>query len=99
MVASGEGECGRGEEHYGCGECGAVEMLRCIDSSVKQCCQPSRPSDITEDGTGRRLAVIFEAGRGRMEGTAVDCKFPSPAVIGRYPLMICESSYIIDIQL
>ena len=48
---------------------------------------------------GRNGAVFFEAGRGRTEGTAVDGKFPSPAVIGRHPLMICESSYIIDIQL
>ena len=39
---------------------------------------------------GRNGAVFFEAGRGRTEGTAV---------IGRHPLMICESSYIIDIQL
>jgi len=61
---------------------------------LNQCCQPSRPSDITEDGTGRRLAVrhepgrngavFFEAGRGRTEGTAVNGKFPSPAVPGRH---------------
>jgi hypothetical protein len=28
-----------------------------------QCCQPSRPSDITENGTGRLLAVCPERGR------------------------------------
>ena len=31
---------------------------------------------------GRNGAVFFEAGRGRTEGTAVDGKFPSPAVPG-----------------
>jgi len=31
--------------------------------SKSQCCQPSRPSNITGDGTGRRLAVRPELGR------------------------------------
>jgi len=79
---------------------GSEEWFLIVIVPKPQCCQPSRPSDITEDGTGRQLAVrpelerngavFFEAGRGRTEGTAV---------IGRHPLMICESSYIIDIQL
>jgi hypothetical protein len=30
---------------------------------IGQCCQPSRPSDITENGTGRLLAVRPERGR------------------------------------
>ena len=33
---------------------------------------------------GLNRAVFFELGRGRMEGTAVDGKFPSPAVPGHH---------------
>jgi len=55
----------------------------------QQCCQPSRPSVLRPDGDGRKGRPLTIDFRPR----------PCPAVIGRHPLMICESSYIIDIQL
>jgi hypothetical protein len=70
-----------------------------------QCCQPSRPSDITQDGTGRRHAVrpepgrngafICQAGRGRTDGTAVNGKFPTPADPGRHPPTSIDNFHLI----
>ena len=63
--------------------------------SHRQCSQPSRPSEITQDGTGRPNAVRprvgrkrrrhFEAGRRRTDRTDGDGAGPSPVVIYRHP--------------
>jgi len=51
---------------------------------------------------GRNGAVFLRSDGDGRKGRPLTVNFrprPSPAVIGRHPLMICESSYIIDIQL
>jgi hypothetical protein len=60
-----------------------------------QCSQPSRPSEITQEGTGRPNAVRprvgrkrrrhFEAGRRQTDRTVGDRAGPSPVVIYRHP--------------
>jgi len=68
-------------------------FMLCVYTFASVVNRPVRPE------LGRNGAVIFEAGRNGRPLTVNFRPRPSPAVIGRHPLMICESSYIIDIQL